>query len=128
MSAPEQLRRVAPLVAWSLCVVVASAATPPGDGLGAAGPLGLGVDKWVHLGAYAVTACLAAFALRARDVRRLALAVLVAVALGGGAELLQATLPTRDASLADAAANAVGAVLGAAVYAVRRARTSERER
>lgn len=118
MHVPERLRRVAPLVAWSLCVVVASAATPPGDGLGAAGPLGFGVDKWVHLGAYAVTAFLAASALRARDARRLALAALVAVTLGGGVELLQATLPARDASLADAAANAAGAVLGAAAYAV----------
>ncbi|MDS0296306.1 VanZ family protein [Halogeometricum luteum] len=122
----ERRRRVAPLLLWSLCVVVASAATPPGDGLSAA-PLGLGVDKWVHLGAYAVTAYLAAFALRARTARGLALATFVAVALGGGVELLQATLPARHAGLADAAANAVGAVIGAAAYAVLgRFRTSER--
>ncbi|MDS0297740.1 VanZ family protein [Halogeometricum sp. S1BR25-6] len=123
---PERLRRVAPLIVWSLCVVVASAATPPGDGLGAAGPLGLGVDKWVHLGAYAVAAYLAAFALRARDVRRVGLAALVAVALGGGVELLQATLPARHAGLADAAANAVGAGVGAAAYAaIRRSLASQ---
>ena len=115
--ASERLRRVAPLVGWSLCVVVASAATPPGDGLAAA-PFGLGVDKWVHFGAYAVTAYLAAVALRARDARRLALAAVVAVVLGGSVELLQATLPARQAGLADAAANAVGAVVGAAAYAV----------
>lgn len=127
----ERLRRVAPLVLWGLCVVVASTATPSGDGLAAAGPFGFGVDKWIHLGAYAVMAYLAAFARRARTVRGLTLAALVAAALGGGVELLQATLPARAASLADAAANALGAVVGAATYAVgagvERARRPERE-
>ncbi|SFR35555.1 VanZ family protein [Halogeometricum limi] len=123
MSRPRShLRRVGPVACWSLVVVVASVVSPPGSGPAEATPtalptlLGVGVDKWVHLGAYATTAFLGADALRARDTASVALAAVAATALGGGVELVQASIPARSFSVADAVANAVGAALGAGAY------------
>lgn len=114
--------RTALFVCWCLAVVVASVVDPPSGGLAATGPFGVGVDKWIHLGTYAVTAFLAGVAFRARGLRGLAGAVAVAVALGVGIELVQATLPARAFGVGDAAANALGAGGGAATYAAVRRR------
>ncbi|SFR38306.1 VanZ like family protein [Halogeometricum rufum] len=104
------------LVGWCVAVVVASVIPAPTGGVASPGAFVVGLDKLVHFGAYGVTAFLAAFALGARDARGLAVAVLAAVALGGGVELVQTTLPTRTFGLGDLVANAVGALSGALVY------------
>lgn len=115
--------RAVPLVCWSVAVVAASVVDPPSGSLAATGPFGLGVDTWIHLGAYAATAFLAGVALRAREVRGLLVAVAVAVALGGAVELVQATLPARTDSVGDLLANAVGALAGVTVYVAAGRRT-----
>lgn len=105
------------VVAWAGAVLAASLVDPPGSGVPAVGPLGLvGLDKWLHLGAYAGLATLVGYATLARDRRALAAAVLLAAAYGVGVELLQAPLAARTADPVDAAVNALGAVLGAAVW------------
>ena len=101
--------------------VVASVATPPAGGAG--GALVPHADKALHALGYAMVAFLLAAAWPARSWRALALVVVAAVALGGGLELVQSTLPARTADVADAAANAAGALAGAAgwwVAAIRR--------
>jgi hypothetical protein len=93
----------------------------PNDGVTTLGPLGLvGADKWLHGVGYAVLAgTLVPAASRAdRDrsgLRLVLFAVAVAAGVGLGVELLQWPHPGRTASLADATANLVGAVLGAGV-------------
>ncbi len=85
-------------------------------------------DKLLHAGAYAVLGALVAAALRARGVaagRAVALAVLAAAAYGATDEWHQAYVPGRDADPLDWAADAVGAVAGAAAAALAlRARTA----
>ena len=98
-------------VAAYATVVVASVVGPPAV-LGA-DVAGVGLDKWAHVaGTAAITVAVAA-ARRAegRDLLVIAAAV---VALGAAIEGVQAPLAHRTASLADAAANGVGAVLGVA--------------
>jgi VanZ family protein len=105
------------VVAWAGAVLAASLVDPPSGGVPAMGPFGLvGLDKWLHLGAYAGLAALFGYATLARDRQALAVAVLLAAAYGVGVELLQAPLAARTADPVDAAANALGAVLGAAVW------------
>lgn len=111
------VRRAAPVLCWSL-VVVAASVMPPSGGLSTPGPFGVGADKWLHLGAYWGVALLAAVGLRARGRRTLVVAVALGAALGGCLELVQATLPLRAFDAADALVNGVGALLGAATYAV----------
>ncbi|SFF86777.1 VanZ like family protein [Halopelagius inordinatus] len=123
-----RLRRVAPVLCWSVAVVVASVVSPPSGGLSTAGPFGVGVDKWLHLGAYWGVALLAAVALRARGRRAFAAAVTVGVALGVSLELVQGTLPARSLDAADAFVNGVGALLGAATYALGRRIADARDR
>jgi VanZ family protein len=124
------LRLLAP-VAWAGFVLVASVVDPSGGP--PAGPvLGVPGDKVLHGLTYATLAAALAVGLatpRLRDtapaplarlagrrpVRRVALlAVLVATAYGLAIEGIQYPLPYRTFELLDAAANAVGAVLGAA--------------
>lgn len=114
------LRRAAPVLCWSAVVVAASVVTPPSGGLSTTGPLGVGVDKWLHLGAYWGVTLLAAAGLRARERRELLVAVALGVALGISLELVQATLPARAFDPADALVNGVGALLGAATYVLGR--------
>jgi len=98
-------------VAACATVVVASVVRPPAA-LGA-DVAGVGLDKWAHVAGTAVLAVAVAAARRAegRDLLVVAAAV---VALGAAIEGVQAPLAHRTASLADAAANGVGAVLGVA--------------
>ncbi len=81
----------------------------------------LSQDKLLHAGAYAVLGALVAAALRARGTgagRAVVLAVLVAAAYGATDEWHQAHVPGRDADPLDWAADAVGAIAGAAAAAV----------
>jgi VanZ family protein len=112
----SNLRRAAPVAAWSVVVVLASVAPPPAGGLSTPGPLGVGADKWLHLGAYWITGLLAAAALRSRTRRALVLAATYGLCLGAGLELVQTALPARAFDLVDAADNALGSLLGAGTY------------
>ncbi|HEX9049038.1 MAG TPA: VanZ family protein [Anaeromyxobacter sp.] len=77
----------------------------------------LAQDKLLHAGAYAVLGALVAAALRAGGAaarRAVALAVLVAAVYGATDEWHQAYVPGRDADPLDWAADAAGAIAGAA--------------
>lgn len=102
----SRVLRLLPAVAWfGLTWWLSSRADPPGSDLLAI-PF---ADKLGHAGLFAVQAGLLRLAgLRVR------LAVLFAVALGALDELHQAFVPGRSPDLADLAADAVGAVVGAA--------------
>jgi VanZ family protein len=78
-------------------------------------------DKLLHAGAYAVLGGLAAGALargRLATVRGVVAAALLATAYGATDEWHQSHVPGRDADLADLAADAAGAIAGAAAAAV----------
>ncbi|WP_435184968.1 VanZ family protein [Halobellus sp. EA9] len=118
-TATRRPRRLA--VTWLAIVLLASVVDPsgvlPAQGAnGSGGGLAIGLDTWLHLGAYSVLAWLLAAAFDASGPRRGAarLAVVVAFAVGVGIEFVQAPLAARTASVADAVANAVGAVIGVA--------------
>ena len=106
---------------WLLVVGVAatilywSVVTPPAPGGRLVGPFGvIGLDKWVHAIAYAGLAASLAFALGPSSRSDLEIVVIVigaTVAYGLGIELVQLTVPTRQFSVADLAADAVGAVM-----------------
>jgi len=69
---------------------------------------GVANDKLLHAAAYAVFAGLAYWASEGREIPTIALAA----AHGGGIELMQLAVEGRQASLADFAADLVGALLG----------------
>ncbi len=62
------------------------------------------------------------------DFRRIALALALAVALGGAIELIQGPLPYRDAQLADFLVDVAGAAAGLAVFSVAVTVTRSRSR
>ncbi len=119
-------RRLAP-VTWAGFVLVASV-SDPGGGPPAPPVFGLPADKVLHGLTYATLAASLAVglatleperlpgnALRERPLARVALlAVVVATAYGLAIEGVQFPIPYRTFDLLDAAANAVGAVVGAA--------------
>jgi VanZ family protein len=80
-------------------------------------------DKSVHFGYYAVLTILLIIALGARGVL---IAALVVIGVGAADELYQSTVPQRQADWVDFAADIVGALVAAAVFAwvARRARYS----
>lgn len=83
------------------------------------GPFGVGLDKWFHGVGYATFAVTVALTLRAHP-HALGLAVLSATGYGLAIEGIQTPLPYRTGSVADAVANAAGAVVGASsVWVVR---------
>ena len=111
---PGWLRWLA-VVAVAGGILYASVLDPPASGLTPLGPLGLvGMDKWLHALAYAGLAGTLAVALAPRTPtsRVVVLAGLLSVGYGVGIEFVQAPLPERSFSLADVAADAVGAALG----------------
>ncbi len=80
--------------------------------------LGVGLDKWQHLGGYAALAVVLGYALRAGDRPRTeTLVVAFAVTVGYGVliECLQLPLATRAFSVGDMLADALGAAVGTAV-------------
>lgn len=104
-------------VIFALSVVTA----PPADPV-VEPPALVPLDKWRHFLAYAAFAASLAYATAEWEwpTRRLALFVLgVTIAYGVGIEAWQASLPRRYASLGDAYANALGAVLASPWYLVR---------
>lgn len=113
-------RRLRYALAAGVAVVlfVASVVDPPSTG----GPtvlFGVGVDKWLHAAGYAGLAAAVGYTqLDESGLNRRTLfgVFLLVVAYGLGIELVQAPLPARAFDLADAAANAVGAVLGTVPY------------
>jgi VanZ family protein len=123
-------RRAAPAVVAAV-VLVASVSEPSPGGPPTPSPFGIPGDKLLHGGAYAALAAalgvglatpggwlLAAGAPLGARQRRLivALAVLGAVGYGLAMEGVQYPLPFRTFDLLDAAANAVGAALGALAW------------
>lgn len=110
-------RLLAPLF-WAALIFVASSV--PGDELPSPGFLHL--DKLIHAGAYAVLGWLVARALSARSRGALFAAACLATLYGMTDELHQGFVPGRDPDVGDAAADALGAVLGVLVWraAIRR--------
>lgn len=111
---------VLPALAWAFLVFVGGGAQlspPPVD-------VGLPFDKVQHLVGFAVMQVLAfralAYLLPERSRLRVnVLAAVGAILLGVLLELYQLGLPYRSAELADVVADAVGALLGAALIATR---------
>jgi len=83
-----------------------------------------------HFMVYAVLGFLLGLALGGwrTDFRRLALALALAVALGGAIELIQGPLSYRDAQLADFIVDVAGAAAGLAVFSVAAAVERSRSR
>jgi len=118
------VREVSPAARWLFVAVVAggilvgSVVPAPGGGLATPGPLGVGLDKWVHAASYAVLSAVLVLALDDGE-RPVAVVVVVAlvaaVTYGYGMELVQAALPSRDYDLLDLAADGVGAAAAAGV-------------
>lgn len=105
--------------------VLVASLLPLGPGTGSEGSLPV-ADKLLHGFGYAVLALSACWARRVVSMR-IAVAVVAAVALYGGVvELLQFPLATRHASLADARANAAGAVVGAGCWHLYRRASASR--
>lgn len=107
-------RRWWPALAVATVVLVFSLVPLGGAGGGSVAVLGVGADKLLHVVDYAVLALALAYAVRTRDPTTLLAVFIVAVLFGGVVELLQGLVPTRGASLWDAAANVIGAALGTA--------------
>ena len=94
--------------------ILAASLVPGGGGGGAVA--GIGVDKLLHAGGYAVLAAAALAACRRVDARSALAVFLLVTALGGAVELLQAPVPGRSASVLDLAADAVGAAAGVTAW------------
>jgi hypothetical protein len=111
---PLAARRVRyALVALVAGTVLVASVVETGGGARTLGPFGLvGADKWTHALAYAgLTAALVYAAVDGGGRVRLALPVIVAIAVGIAIELIQWPIPYRTASIADGLADAVGAGL-----------------
>jgi hypothetical protein len=118
-------RERARALGFALAVFVASVVPVPGSSGGSGGALGgvldalpaeVGLTDPFHLVGYAVLAALLVPTTRRRRFGPL-LAAAVAVAFGFGIELVQTPIPWRSFAWGDAAVNAVGAVIGAAIAA-----------
>lgn len=108
------------LAAGVAAVVLAGSLVPPPTEVGQPiGPFGLvEADAWSHALSYGVLAISVAYALLARSGERLLVAVVAAVAFGLAVEGLQYGVPWRSFELADAVANAVGALVAAGGWRV----------
>ncbi|WP_430503922.1 VanZ family protein [Haloparvum sp. PAK95] len=105
-------------IAVGVAILAASVVRVPGEPSPTPGPVGL-TDPF-HLVGYAALAVAVALALSkqrelTRDGHVAAVAVAVATLFGVGVELVQAPIPWRSFAVADAAINALGAVVGVAV-------------
>lgn len=116
--ATTRLRSWLLAIAVGVAIVAASVVRVPGEPSPTPGPVGL-TDPF-HLVGYAALAVAVAVALSenrvtTRSIHVAAVAVAVATLFGVGIELVQAPIPWRSFAVADAAINAVGAVVGVAV-------------
>lgn len=113
MTASPRRRTLA--VLWAVAIVVWGV-LPIGGLVEAVGPADP-VTTTGHFVAYAVLGFVLPLALGgwAASLRTLALAFVLAVALGAAVELVQGPIPYRDTSLLDLAVDAAGAVVGLAV-------------
>jgi VanZ family protein len=106
---PASVRRVG-FWAWGVSIaVVITLSVLPGPVAASIAPSGLW-DKLAHGGAYFVLALLPGLLYGTTGKRVLAAAAMIA--LGGLLEIAQMVTPERGVELADAMANAAGAVLG----------------
>lgn len=113
---------------FALAVVVASMVQAPADPIAKLGPLGLfGVDKWVHVGSYALLAFLGAFVTLTRSVVVLLAIALATTVFGAGVELLQWPIPWRTMESADVVANALGAFVAVGIWHVIWSRVTVRD-
>lgn len=114
----RQAARYAPALGFAAYVLFASVVDPASTGAGGLSGtlLGVGLDKWLHLGTYATLGFLVAFARDAAAVRALAVVVLVVAAYGAGIEVVQAFVPARAFDPVDGAVNALGGAVGAGAW------------
>jgi VanZ family protein len=111
---------------WAVAIV-ASGVFPIGGVVEVVGPPDP-VTTTGHFVAYAVLAFILPLALEGwrASLRTLALAFVLAVALGVAVELVQGPIPYRDASFLDLAVDAAGAAVGLVLFsAVARGRRSQ---
>lgn len=111
-------RNVLPAVLWTVALFFGGGGPPPPEGPGEL--IGVPSDKLLHTVAFLVLAMLTARAVRYElpgrgPLARVGLAVSVSVAIGVLLEVYQLALPDRSAEVADAVADAIGAVLGGVV-------------
>ena len=110
---PRPLRYAA--VATLALVVLAASVTEPGESVPRT-LFGVGFTVCLPLLAYASLAAVSGYALLSADRRILVVSATLATLYGASIELLQGTIPYRTMAASDAAVNAVGAVLGAAIW------------
>jgi hypothetical protein len=108
--------RYAGVICWALAILVASV-TEPGDAVPRT-LFGVGFTVYLHLLAYAALAGAIGYALLSADRRALIVAATLATLYGAVIELFQGMIPYRTMAAADGVINAVGAVLGAALWRV----------
>lgn len=108
--------RSIPVVVVAVALAVA-AVVPTGDGLARTGPLGLGLDLWLHAAGYL---CLQSALLYAVTGDRVPVGApptpLLTVGYGVLLEGVQLLVPHRGFSVADMVANAAGVLVALAVY------------
>lgn len=115
------MRRTELLVLAVAGAILVTSLLPAGSGgAGAAGLIG--ADKLLHAVGYGVLALVAFRATSPDTAWEYALVVLGVVAFGGAVELLQGQFPTRQPSLWDALANALGAVVASFLWWARERR------
>ncbi len=101
---------------FAVAVALASILHAP-DPIANDGPLGLmGIDKWIHVGSYALLTYLLAFACLAERAWAFVVIALASVAFGGGVELVQSTIPWRTMEFADVVANSAGTVVAVGAW------------
>jgi len=114
--------RVITTVTVALVILTYSIYDPPGSGTISMGPFGLlPYATWLHLLAYGGLAGTVAYALHEHprpDWQHVLLVVVVVAVYGIGIELLQSTLADRQADLADAGVNTLGAGFAAIAWRV----------
>ena len=106
-----QPRRYRSAIAFAALLLVVSLLPAPETGGPTPELFGLALDKWVHAGSYAALTGLLLRGHGRRELAAVAVLVALAVGYGGGIELLQGLVVSRSLSVADMAANTVGAVL-----------------
>jgi VanZ family protein len=106
---------VLPALLWTVALFFGGGGPPPPEGAGDV--IGVPSDKLLHASAFLVLTLLTARAVRYELPRgghrtRVGLAVSASVAVGVLLEVYQLALPDRSASVGDAIADAIGAMLG----------------